>query len=69
MPAFAELTSPEIDKIIAAKPLAMIPVGQIEEHGPHLPVNADAVIAERLTGAVAAKLEDLPCLLLPTHLK
>jgi creatinine amidohydrolase len=66
MPAFAELTSPQIADLIAQKPLALIPVGQLEEHGPHLPVNADALIAERITGALAERLEDLPCLLLPT---
>jgi creatinine amidohydrolase len=66
MPAFSELTSPQIAEIIARRPLALLPVGQVEEHGPHLPVNTDALIAERVTGTTAARLKDLPCLLLPT---
>lgn len=66
MPTFAELTSPQIAAIIARKPLALLPVGQLEEHGPHLPVNTDALIAERVTRAAAERLEDLPCLVMPT---
>jgi creatinine amidohydrolase len=66
MTAFASLTSPQLTEIIARHPLALLPVGQLEEHGPHLPLNADAVIAERVTAATAERLEDLPCLLLPT---
>lgn len=66
MPAFAELTSPQIADLVARHPLALLPVGQLEEHGPHLPVNADAMIAERVTQAAAAQLEDLPVLLMPT---
>jgi creatinine amidohydrolase len=66
MPLFAELSSPQLAETIARDPLALLPVGQLEEHGPHLPVNTDAVIAERLTQAAAQQLEDLPCLVLPT---
>ncbi|MBU0610691.1 MAG: creatininase family protein [Armatimonadetes bacterium] len=65
MPHFASLTSPQLGEIIARRPLAILPVGQIEEHGPHLPINADVVIAERVATAAAGRLEDLPCLLLP----
>lgn len=66
MPSFASLTSPQLTEIITRHPLALLPVGQVEEHGPHLPVGTDAVIAERVTIAAAERLEDLPCLLLPT---
>lgn len=65
MPFFARLTSPQLETLIEQCPLALIPVGQIEEHGPHLPLHADAVIAERVAAAAAERLEDLPCLLLP----
>lgn len=66
MAFFAELTSPQIADFIARKSLVLIPVGQVEEHGPHLPVNADAVVAQRVTHAAAEKLADLPCVVLPT---
>jgi len=66
MPEFASLTSPQLTEIIARRPLALLPIGQIEEHGPHLPINADAVIAECVTTSTAERLEDLPCVFLPT---
>jgi creatinine amidohydrolase len=66
MPLFADLTSPQIGDLVARQALALVPVGQFEEHGPHLPVNTDALIAERVTQAALAQLEDLPCLALPT---
>ena len=62
----AELTSPEVGEWVARGALALLPVGQVEEHGPHLPVSTDWVIAER-TAAAAAELvhPEPPIVLLP----
>lgn len=38
---FQEMTSPELAASIAAGDVVMIPVGSIEQHGPHLPVDTD----------------------------
>lgn len=65
MTELAALTSPQLAELLARNPLALLPIGQVEEHGAHLPLNADLVIAERLTQAAAAQLEDLPALVLP----
>jgi creatinine amidohydrolase len=63
---FAELTSPEIGQWVERGALALVPVGQVEEHGPHLPVNTDLVIAERTVEAAAALVHpDPPVLVLP----
>ncbi|NPV46859.1 MAG: creatininase family protein [Armatimonadetes bacterium] len=62
---FGQLRSPQLGDLIGKNPLALIPIGQLEEHGPHLPVNTDFVIAERLSEACAEQLQELPCLLLP----
>ncbi|MBM3499059.1 MAG: creatininase family protein [Armatimonadetes bacterium] len=63
---FAELTSPEVGAWIERGALALVPIGQVEEHGPHLPVNTDLVIAERTAGAAAALVHpDPPVLVLP----
>jgi creatinine amidohydrolase len=35
---------------------AIIPVGSMEQHGPHLPVSTDALIAEHVAGLVAKKI-------------
>lgn len=62
---FGTLRSPELGKIMQSKPLVILPVGQTEEHGSHLPVNTDAVIASRLAQAIAEELgETLSVLLL-----
>lgn len=34
---------------------AIIPVGSMEQHGPHLPVSTDALIAEHVAGLIAKK--------------
>lgn len=62
---FGQLRSPQLGSFMAQNPLALLPVGQLEEHGPHLPINADLVIAERVSEACAERLRELPCILLP----
>lgn len=47
-------------------PGLLIPVGSTEQHGPHLPVDTDAVIAEEAAQRLAARLTDLGCLVAPT---
>lgn len=67
MPAFTKLTSPQIGALAAQNALVMLPVGQLEQHGNHLPVGTDAVIAERVVLAAADALDaDFPTLTLPT---
>ncbi len=48
--------------------IALIPLGAIEQHGPHLPVSTDATIAEEMCTR-AAKLvgKDIPLLVMPTQ--
>lgn len=38
---------------IPAKPWVFVPVGSLEQHGPHLPLDTDTVIAEAVTRRVA----------------
>lgn len=67
MPPLSTLTSPQIGALAARNALVILPVGQIEEHGCHLPVGTDAVIAERVVQAAADTLDaDFPTLTLPT---
>ena len=47
----AELRLPDIDSI-APGAIIVLPIGAIEQHGPHLPFNTDLVIAERTAAAV-----------------
>jgi creatinine amidohydrolase len=47
--ALAALTSPEVDALLAAGcRTAVIPLGALEQHGPHLPLATDAQIADAL---------------------
>jgi creatinine amidohydrolase len=46
-----------------ASRVALIPVGSIETHGPHLPVGCDTLVAERVADLVA---EQEPVVVLPT---
>ena len=43
---YDNLTWPEIKEAVAQNPVVLIPVGTIEDHGPHLPLNTDNVIVE-----------------------
>ncbi|MCW2841757.1 MAG: mftE [Aeromicrobium sp.] len=53
MRALADTTWTEI----GPRPLVLIPVGSIEQHGPHLPLDTDTAIAVAVAGAVAERLE------------
>ncbi|MGD1887179.1 MAG: creatininase family protein, partial [Cohaesibacteraceae bacterium] len=47
--------------------VAVLPIGAIEQHGPHLPVGTDTHIAEAMVAAVAERLpDDAPVVFLPT---
>jgi creatinine amidohydrolase len=61
------LSWPEFEGLDPARTLALQPVGAIEQHGPHLPVGVDAMIAEAVARAAAARCEgDFIVLILPT---
>ncbi|CAN5283576.1 creatininase family protein [soil metagenome] len=52
---WAELTTPQLASRVAGDPnlVALIPVGAVEQHGPHLPVGTDTIIATALADAAA----------------
>lgn len=53
-----ELTSTELARRVAADPdcVGLIPVGATEQHGPHLPIGTDTIIAAALADAAAGDL-------------
>ena len=64
---FHQLTSPEIREAAERDSLILLPVGQVEEHGPHLPLECDCIIARETARVVADNIGDqLPILVLPT---
>lgn len=48
--------------------VALLPIGAVEQHGPHLPLGTDLMIAEAVAEAAAARLDPaIDLLLLPTQ--
>jgi len=43
------LTSPEAARRLSTTSILLLPLGAIEQHGPHLPLNTDVLIAEAFT--------------------
>jgi hypothetical protein len=50
---YARRTAPEIDNEITHKSILCLPIGSIEQHGTHLPLNTDTVIAEKFAATLA----------------
>jgi len=65
-----ELTRPQIDALDRQRTLFILPVGMIEEHGPHLPVGADTFgVVFEANGAsrrVSRALPDWNIVMMPT---
>jgi creatinine amidohydrolase len=63
----SEMTWTEVDEAMKDRPVALLPVGATEAHGPHLPISADTVIATEMARRGAAKLREhgVPSLILP----
>jgi creatinine amidohydrolase len=51
----AELTSPEISRSVSEASILCLPLGSIEQHGPHLPLNTDIILAEVFTSRIIAR--------------
>ncbi|MHB9133303.1 MAG: creatininase family protein [Armatimonadota bacterium] len=64
---FRDQSWPQIQEHIEKDSLLILPVGTTEEHGPHLPVDTDARIAEAYGHGLAQSLQgELPVLLMDT---
>jgi creatinine amidohydrolase len=46
---FGSLTAPEVTSRLTDESFLCMPVGSYEQHGPHLPLHTDTIIAERFT--------------------
>ena len=63
---WADLTAAEFRALDVSRTIAVLPVGAIEQHGPHLPVSVDRDIVEEIVARAALRLGELPVLFLPT---
>ena len=62
---YAKLTWPEINDAVEAGKVPVVPVGSIEQHGPHLPLDVDCVCTTGVAFAAAERIPD-QILVLPT---
>ncbi|HPJ22261.1 MAG TPA: creatininase family protein [Clostridia bacterium] len=63
---FREKTSPEIGELVKKNALVILPVGTIEEHGPHLCVDADVSIAEDISREIGEMMKnEIPLVVMP----
>jgi creatinine amidohydrolase len=62
-----ELTFPDISKVLSESSILCLPIGSIEQHGPHLPLNTDVIFAEEFTRRIISRWgESLDIWQLPT---
>ena len=45
----AELRAPELARLLSERSIFVQPLGAVEQHGPHLPLNTDLLIADRVS--------------------
>lgn len=63
---FQDKSWPELKEAQQKNTMIILPVGMIEEHGYHLPVSTDNIIAEEIARLVVERIKDrLPVLVLP----
>lgn len=62
----AEMTWEEVAALDCGRAVAILPVGAVEAHGPHLPLATDVIIAQEMARRAAERLSDMgrPALLL-----
>lgn len=71
----ARMRSTELSELLDERDVdVLLPLGSLEQHGPHLPLSTDSIVAEAVAAAVAARADDAviaPCLAVgvsPHHL-
>ncbi|MBK6388569.1 MAG: creatininase family protein [Rhodoferax sp.] len=65
---WADLTTREFAQLDPVRTIAILPVAATEQHGPHLPLSVDTVLADGVVAATLPHLpDDLSVLFLPTQ--
>src|SRR3954447_14078465 len=54
----ADFASPEIARQQRTTSILCLPIGAVEQHGAHLPLDTDVVVAEELTRRIVARWGD-----------
>lgn len=56
-----ELTSDEFARLVKRRPLVIVPIGSVEEHGSHLPLCTDSFQAEEICRRIALQFNAILC--------
>lgn len=62
---YGDLTWPELDEAAGQKKVVLLPIGSTEQHGPHLPLDVDNLIATRICLEAGRRIPET-CLVAPT---
>lgn len=60
-----ELWRHELEAMLGDRPVVIVPVGSVEQHGPHLPLDVDIVDALALAAATAEAMRPEPVIVAP----
>lgn len=52
------MTSAEVTEALSRRPVALLPIGAVENHGDHLPLSTDNLLADGVAHQVAARVPD-----------
>lgn len=55
----------ELEEMLSDRPVVIVPVGSVEQHGPHCPLDVDIVDALALAAATAEAMRPLPVIVSP----
>lgn len=64
---YADMTWPEVNETVARRPTVLVPVGAIEQHGYHLPIDTDNILAVHICEEVAKRSDGLVISVPPIH--
>ena len=62
MMRFEELTSPDVDALDRDETVLILPLGSVEQHGNHMPIGTDTMLAHAVSLAAAKRLENVAVL-------
>ena len=54
----AELRAPDLARLVTERSIFVQPLGAVEQHGPHLPLNTDLLIADRVSELAVERVGD-----------
>jgi len=54
----ADLAGPEVERLLTDRSILVQPLGAVEQHGPHLPLNTDLIIAQAVAESAVSEYGD-----------